>query len=175
MQFFSGFQFCLQRSCTAAGWTHIHCLSGFYLLFFVYTFTKAINKLVLFCFFLVKFEEMSLTNITKLYHEEEIRQAPWAFPGQRALRGPRGGVQALGTRSSQQLLKFCDDFDYYVLFFYSSRRDFNLRQLRLRGFFIRKKKSHFGFFLSFSNKKKCFFGFHVVCFSSIETINQGYF
>jgi len=31
--FLSGFQFCLQRSCTAAGWTHIHCLSGFYLLF----------------------------------------------------------------------------------------------------------------------------------------------
>jgi len=54
--FFSGFQFCLQRSCTAAGWTHIHCLSGFYLLFlFTLLFTKVINKvLFLFCFFLGK-------------------------------------------------------------------------------------------------------------------------
>jgi len=53
--------------------------------------------------------------------------------------------------------------------------DFNLRQLRLRGFFVQKKKSHFGFFFFFEQKQKCFFGFHVVCFSSIETINQGYF
>ena len=60
--------------------------------------------------------------------------------------------------------------------FYSSRRDFNLRQLRLRGFFIRKQKKitllDFSFF---ELKKNVSLDFMLFVFSSIETINQGYF
>ena len=98
---------------------------------------------------------------------------PVGFPRTTSTSGsPRGriGIRYTIKSTIAKILRW-----FWLLCFYSSRRDFNLRQLRLRGFFIRKKKSHFGFFFSFSNKKKCFFGFHVVCFSSIETINQGYF
>jgi len=52
--------------------------------------------------------------------------------------------------------------------FYSSRRDFDLRQLRLRGFFIRKNKSHFGFFFFFRTKKNVSLDFMLFVFLQLR-------
>ena len=87
-------------------------------------------------------------------------KTPWAypvgFPRTTSTSGsPRGRIGIRYTIKST-IAKILRWFWLLCFVFYSSRRDFNLRQLRLRGFFVRKKKSHFGFFLSFLNKKKMF-------------------